>query len=167
MNTTGNCLSGGTMHGAGIPVPLEPRPIRERPKRRGLDWPAPTGPDPDAVARVKAAKPKPKPRRKPGPKPGSLAPRPRADVDTDGLAEAYLSGVGLKELARQHRTHHMTIRKRLVDLGVQIRPSGGSGQTFDVQRARALREKGLSYAAIARTLGFSERAVRNHIGGRS
>ena len=121
MNVQGQTLSGGSMHGVGVPVPLEPRPIRERPHRRGLDWPAPTGPDPDAVARLAASKRKPK---------------RLIEFDVDKAAKAYTDGATLAELSASIEAETgrpvsaETIRKRLLGAGVTMRPkASGWGTT--------------------------------------
>lgn len=171
MNIEGNVSPGGGLTGSHVPLPTAPRPIGSRQRRTGFDWPKSAGPDLDAVARIAAKQPAPKPKRaaKPATTGRQLVAdattgRPRADLDEKAIVEAYEAGLGLKTIARQHHVHHLTIRQRLVLLGVELRPSGGqNGARVDVASANRLRAQGLSYSAIARALGCSDRAVRNHL----
>ena len=48
----------------------------------------------------------------------------KADVDVAALSEEYLSGVSMQKLAKKFQISTPTVRRRLVDAGVKIKPPG-------------------------------------------
>jgi len=77
------------------------------------------------------------------------------------VAERYLAGENVSELARAFGCHRDAIRRALDRLGVERRDN--RTPKVNVEKARQLYESGLTAAQIAAEFGVSPTAVLNHL----
>lgn len=92
------------------------------------------------------------PAAKPAPKKLSVALNAQIVAD-------YQAGMRATVIARKHGLNEWTVRHRLRQSGIPLRPN--SMNAAQIELTRQLRTDGLSYERIAQRVGFSEGTVRN------
>jgi DNA-binding transcriptional regulator LsrR (DeoR family) len=93
--------------------------------------------------------------------------RKRVRQDREALAqelmERYQAGETIKTLAAQFGMHHRTVRKRLLEAGLELRPSRMLSD-HQIQQAKVLYEQeGWTTHRIGTEFGVSHNTIRRHL----
>lgn len=80
---------------------------------------------------------------------------PRAKVSDDELIRAYRSGVGSYRIAARFGIAPATVRARLREAGVRMRPARGTPRGPSVAEVKRMRKTGMTVRELARHFGVS------------
>lgn len=89
--------------------------------------------------------------------------RPRHRVSDDELIRAYRSGVGSYRIAARYGISPATVRARLRDAGVRMRPARGTPRAPSVADVKRMRRTGMTVRQLARHFGVSHVTILDRL----
>lgn len=91
-----------------------------------------------------------------------MAGRKRRDLDSEALTDAYLAGEGPEAIGRRYGVSGQTVRNRLTEAGVPLRPHG-EPKDLPMDQVADEYQQGASLLALGRRYGAHWTTIRRRL----